>query len=209
MAKKVWYKIVGPKGEAVNGGHGTWNLPKGKKPGDWMPMLHSVIVCSSGYHLVPGHGISAWGEGGRLLFVAEGRSSKSGPSGSDGKTAFAEARLLRLVGVFPKGFTRFKPNGGTKSEADVLAEVKDPKKYAAKLKREADAKKKAAAKLKAEETHKKAAFRKKYGHLRAAVTAGRRNGVSYTSFTTGYLMAKGMTYKAARKFSHDNWSYLN
>lgn len=209
MAKKaVWYKITGPKGEAVNGGYGTWYLPKGKKSGEWMPKVHPYI-CVSGYHLVLGHGINGWGEAGRLLWVAEGAGITSGPHGSDGKMAYEQARLIRLVGVFPKGFSRYKTKGMKKSEVEVLAEIKDPKAYAAKLKREADAKKKAEVKAKAEQARKKAACLKKYGKLKAAVATANRAGANGRAIAIGWMMANGMTYKGARKFYDDNCGYLN
>ena len=46
------YKIVGHKGEAINGGNGEWFLPEGKRPGKWMPKIKGdLAACKNGYHL--------------------------------------------------------------------------------------------------------------------------------------------------------------
>ena len=96
---KKYYKITGPKGEPLHGGSGNWSLPVGKRPGKWMPKVAGVKACKSGYHLVKAAGIVDWlPYAGRigLLWEAEGRGKKDaeGP-----KTAFAQARLIKLVGV--------------------------------------------------------------------------------------------------------------
>jgi hypothetical protein len=98
--KKVrWYKITGPKGEPLYGGSGNWALPVGKKPGKWMLKVENVEACNAGYHLVEAVGIVEWlprAPQTGLLWEAEGRgdSDKKGT-----KTAFAQARLIKPVGV--------------------------------------------------------------------------------------------------------------
>ena len=93
------YKITGPKGEAVHGGFGSWKLPRDKRAGAWMPEIHDVQCCSRGYHLLTVAGFSEWLKTAAVVWEAEGR----GATDSQGtKTAFAEARLLRKVGVLDK-----------------------------------------------------------------------------------------------------------
>ena len=93
------YKITGPAGEPLHGGNGNWHLPKGKRPGKWMPVVDDVRACRRGYHLIRARAITEWlppaGQSG-FLWEAEGR----GQSDTDGdKVAFARARLIRCVGV--------------------------------------------------------------------------------------------------------------
>jgi len=94
-----WYKITGLNGEPLNGGSGNWHLPNGKKPGKWMLRVENVVACHSGYHLVEAGGIVEWlprAPQSGLLWIAEGRGAKDK---NDNKTAFAQARLVKLVGV--------------------------------------------------------------------------------------------------------------
>ena len=93
------YKITGPKGEPLNGGSGNWSLPVGKKPGKWMTKIDNVKACRAGYHLVEAVGIVEWlprAPQTGLLWQAEGRGTKD-KEGT--KTAFAQARLVKLIGV--------------------------------------------------------------------------------------------------------------
>jgi hypothetical protein len=93
------YKIVSTDFMPIHGGSGLWFAPTKTKPGKWMPKIAEVEACSSGYHLIPAKAILDWlplkpVEG--YLCEAEGR----GASDSEGdKTAFAQARLLKVVGV--------------------------------------------------------------------------------------------------------------
>jgi hypothetical protein len=92
----TWYKVLGPNGDACHGGSGQWFLPKGKRPGKWMPTLENVQCWRRGYHLVPLHGVMDWlTTDAQQIWEAEGR----GPSHSDdgNKTAFASARLVRRL----------------------------------------------------------------------------------------------------------------
>jgi len=97
--KVRWYKITGPKGEPLHGGSGDWSLPVGKKPGKWMPEIKKVVACESCYHLIEATGIIRWlpyAPQTGLLWEAEGRGDSDK---EDTKTAFAQARLIKLVGV--------------------------------------------------------------------------------------------------------------
>ena len=93
------YKITGPNGEPLHGGSGLWHLPTKGKPGKWMPKLDHVKACRSGYHLVTAIGIVEWlphAPQTGVLWLAEGRGASDG-DGS--KTAFAQARLVKKIGI--------------------------------------------------------------------------------------------------------------
>ena len=97
--KTKLYKIVSTDFAPIHGGSGKWFAPTKAKPGKWMPAVDSVAACASGYHLIPAKSIVEWlprkpVEG--YLCEAEGRGAQD----SDGdKIAFAQARLLKVVGV--------------------------------------------------------------------------------------------------------------
>jgi hypothetical protein len=94
-----FYKITGPDGEPLHGGSGNWELPVGNKLGKWMPKVENVAACNRGYHLVEAVGIVEWlpqAPKTGLLWEAEGCGAKD-KEGT--KTAFAQARLIKLVGV--------------------------------------------------------------------------------------------------------------
>jgi hypothetical protein len=92
-----WYKITGNFGEAINGGNGVWHLPKGERPGEWMPKVARPDTCLRGYHVVEQRYISAWLPfAGGMLWEAEVRGKYS--KNSD-KRAYEQARLIKRVGV--------------------------------------------------------------------------------------------------------------
>jgi len=45
------YKATSANGASCFGGSGKWHLPKGKRPGKWMPRIEEIEVCCRGYHL--------------------------------------------------------------------------------------------------------------------------------------------------------------
>lgn len=93
------YKIVSTEFEPIHGGSGLWFPPTKTKPSKWMPKVEDVCACSSGYHLIPAKAIVEWLPRAPItgyLCEAEGR----GASDKDGnKVAFAQARLVKVVGV--------------------------------------------------------------------------------------------------------------
>lgn len=92
MAQAKLYKIVGHQGEAINGGRGTWFLPKGKRPGKWMPDIKGKITpCKNGYHLCHKKDLVEWLTNGRI-FEAEYRGELG--KGGD-KVVVRQARLIR------------------------------------------------------------------------------------------------------------------
>ena len=89
------YKVLGSDGNAIHGGSGAWHLPHGKRPGKWMPEVARPTCCTRGYHLVELPALAEWLAADCTIWEAEGRGA-SHTDGS-GKTAYAQARLLRRV----------------------------------------------------------------------------------------------------------------
>jgi hypothetical protein len=89
------YKITGLNGEAIHGGNGKWSLPKGRKPGAWMPAIDNIQPCERGYHLVSDVQLLAWLAVG-IVWEAEGRGKFIQ---CNDKSVWPEARLLRKVGA--------------------------------------------------------------------------------------------------------------
>jgi len=44
------YKVLNADGAAFHGGSGQWHLPRGSKPGKWMPKIDDIEPCERGYH---------------------------------------------------------------------------------------------------------------------------------------------------------------
>jgi len=87
-----YYKVLGKDGAACHGGHGEWNLPRGNKPGKWMPKIKDIEPCERGYHLCEAGDLLEWLN--EEIYEAEGR----GKSIRDGnKTVFEQARLIRKL----------------------------------------------------------------------------------------------------------------
>src|SRR5438132_6653195 len=83
------YKVLAENGSAFHGGNGTWNLPKGKRPGKWMEPIVDPVPCQRGYHLCRLADLPQWI--GPTIYVAEGR----GDSVDHGdKVVFSQARLV-------------------------------------------------------------------------------------------------------------------
>lgn len=195
--KEVWYKIIGPQKQSVHRGVATWKMPKNGKPGDWMSKVYSVRVCHRGYHLVPLRGIKSWLDGyGYILCQAEGRGARSSSGENDGKTAFAEARITKVIGTYTREVADlvqrhrnaiYNVTGHWPSDEQVgrfiVMLMIHPEKAKAKiksLKKTAAAKEKA---LKAKREREVAAARKKYGKLVTAFRkVGRRRDVSIEKF---------------------------
>src|SRR2546422_11047912 len=88
----TYYKFLNEDGTACNGGTGQWFLPKGRRPGKWMPKIANPRPCVRGYHLCAEDQLLGWL--GPTLYIAEGR----GNSISDtNKTVFEQARVLSVV----------------------------------------------------------------------------------------------------------------
>lgn len=84
-APPTYYKCLGRRRQARNGGRGRW-----RRKGEWMPDLGRVLPCAKGYHLTDVEHLPLWL--GPTVYTAEGRGD-FWHSGS--KVVFGEARLLR------------------------------------------------------------------------------------------------------------------
>jgi hypothetical protein len=91
-----YYKFLNEDGSAVYG-YGTWSLPNGDTPGDWMPHVEELISCKSGYHLCRTEDLVIWL--GPRLFVAEVRGDVVE---SDDKIVCHQARLIKEVTTWNK-----------------------------------------------------------------------------------------------------------
>ena len=90
------YKWLRPDHRGAHN-HGDYasHLPKGKRPGRWMPVLADPRLCERGYHVTSlGHLMDHWAAD-AILFEVECRGQAD--RGGD-KSAWEEIRLLRRVG---------------------------------------------------------------------------------------------------------------
>ncbi len=53
MKNKTFYKVISIDNKAINGGNFDYTdyLPKGNKPGKWLPEIKDLKECESGYHI--------------------------------------------------------------------------------------------------------------------------------------------------------------
>ena len=56
----TYYKVLKAGGKPANGGTGTWHLPKGKRPGKWMPKIDDIELCERGYHFFRREDLVYW-----------------------------------------------------------------------------------------------------------------------------------------------------
>jgi hypothetical protein len=87
-----YYKFLKPEGKPMFG-TGTWFLPKGKRPGKWMPKVEKLEMCKSGYHAAPEDHLTEWCDGPHL-YEFEGRGEML--QGCN-KVVFEAARLVREI----------------------------------------------------------------------------------------------------------------
>jgi hypothetical protein len=92
------YKVLGTDGNACHGGSGKWHLPKLQpdgtyKPGQWMPRLTNIELCSRGYHLCRRGDLLHWLNATIYEAEADGRIIIG-----DDKVVVSRARLLRPLG---------------------------------------------------------------------------------------------------------------
>jgi len=56
-----FYKVLGPNGECIHGGTGSWPLPQGNEPGAWMPKIEGELkFCKRGYHVLRFEHLVRW-----------------------------------------------------------------------------------------------------------------------------------------------------
>ena len=95
------YKILDRDGSARMG-TGKWHLPKGERPGKWMPLIKGDLVpCRNGYHLCREQDLLEWF--GPAIFEAEYRGEAiEAPD----KIVVREARIIRLCGSWTETTAR-------------------------------------------------------------------------------------------------------
>ena len=93
MGKPKLYKVLAAGGECCNGGKGKWHLPKGKRPGKWMPeIVGDIEPCINGYHLCRKKDLVGWLN--IEIYEAEYRGDIVT---ADDKVVVRQARLVRRV----------------------------------------------------------------------------------------------------------------
>src|SRR5690606_30253205 len=87
----VYYKSLDPGGRA-RFGDGTWHLPDGGRPGEWMPEITGLVPCQRGYHVATIDQLVDWL--GPELFEVECRGEHIDHGD---KHVFGQARLVRRI----------------------------------------------------------------------------------------------------------------
>ena len=95
-----YYKVLDAGGKCIYG-NGSWFSPKKDKPGKWMPVVESLKMCESGYHLCRRKDLLGWL--GPEIYEAEGRGKKLI---GDDKVVFQQARLLRRLDTWTERTAR-------------------------------------------------------------------------------------------------------
>jgi len=90
-AAAVYYKFLDPGGSA-RWGDGTWHLPDGGRPGEWMPEITGLVPCQRGYHVATGNQLLDWL--GPELWEVECRGEHIALGD---KHVFGQARLVRRL----------------------------------------------------------------------------------------------------------------
>jgi hypothetical protein len=90
------FKVLGQTGEACHGGSGTWPLPQGNEPGEWMHITGTLELCRNGLHLTD-KPLKWWQPDARLFEVEVASDAEVVGSLTDGdhKVAVNAARLVR------------------------------------------------------------------------------------------------------------------
>ena len=99
------YKVLGSDAQSIHQGTATWYKPHGQRPGKWMPEVGNPRCCIRGYHLVEPWSLAEWLREDCTIWVAEGKGTSHGDG--SGKTAFAQARLLRQIHISDRDLRLF------------------------------------------------------------------------------------------------------
>ena len=92
---KTIYKVLASDGTPCHGGSGKWFMPKGKRPGKWMPAIKDIQPCARGYHFVNLEQLPAWL--GPTLYEVEVRGQVTHLAD---KSVAEQARLIRKVEIW-------------------------------------------------------------------------------------------------------------
>ena len=138
-----FYKVLNSDGSCFWGGRGKWFLPRGKRPGKWMPLIEGTLsACSNGYHVLTLEQLSGWL--GPSIFEVE---VKGDGIPQPDKHVYPQARLIRkldkwndraariyacdcaehVLGLFEKGYPADKRPRKAIETARLFAEGKASK----------------------------------------------------------------------------------
>ena len=92
---KTIYKVLASDGTPCHGGSGKWFMPKGKRPGKWMPAIKDIQPCARGYHFVNLEQLPTWL--GPTLYEVEVRGQVTHLAD---KSVAEQARLIRKVEIW-------------------------------------------------------------------------------------------------------------
>lgn len=90
------FKFLDKNGESPYS-HFFWPLPKGDKPGDWLPEIPELIECKAGYHFTDTKNLLAWLQPRAFLFEPAGKVEQY-----NNKYASTGGRLIKELSFPPK-----------------------------------------------------------------------------------------------------------
>ena len=95
MAKTKYYKVLNGD-KAKDGGNFDYKqyLPKGKKPGKWLPKISDLHICKRGYHVTKDY--TKWLYQGTVVYEVEGKGTRIIEDSGD-KVCFETIRFIKLV----------------------------------------------------------------------------------------------------------------
>ena len=96
MGGTVFYKITGPKGEAIHGGTGRWPLPE---TGKWRSVRGKLVACQRGLHVVTAEQLPPWAALDAVVWEVE---TAGDVIDAGDKHVARKARLVRKVGTLDR-----------------------------------------------------------------------------------------------------------
>ena len=90
-----FYKVL-VNNHSCHGGTFDWTpyMPKGKRPGKWLPLIEDVRACSRGYHACTADQLTDWLTDGCDIFAVEYRDE---PTDDGNKVVGGQCRVLRRI----------------------------------------------------------------------------------------------------------------
>ena len=90
-----YYKVL-VDNRSCHGGTFDWTpyVPKGKRPGKWLPLIEDVRACSRGYHACTADQLTDWLADGCDIFAVEYRDE---PTDDGNKVVGGQCRVLRRI----------------------------------------------------------------------------------------------------------------
>lgn len=88
-----YFKVLEHDGTCYHGGSTSWHLPRGARPGKWMPKIDTPLKpCFNGYHILRRQDVIYWL--GPSLWAVEVRGE---PVWGENKGVVAQARLIKRL----------------------------------------------------------------------------------------------------------------